>query len=198
MTYYEASLTRLFQQIRVLTVLAVIGGLLVGTILGSVLAINIGRPIRQATQAIHSLAEGERSEVLLEQGPDEIRDLVREVNVLVTRLHSLEQARRQLLANLVHELGRPLGALRSAIQALARGAGEDPQLMHDLTTGMDEEAARLQDILERSGPPARSGARLARAQARAGGNERLAAARAAALGRSCSRKTTGVAAGYPG
>lgn len=147
MTYYEASLTQLFQQIRVLTVVAVIGGLLVGTILGSVLAFNIGRPIHRATQAIHSLAEGERSEVLLEQGPVEIRDLVREVNVLVTRLHSLEQARRQLLANLVHELGRPLGALRSAIQALARGAGEDPQLLQDLTTGMDEEAARLQDIL---------------------------------------------------
>jgi two-component system sensor histidine kinase BaeS len=147
MTYYEASLTRLFQQIRVLTVLAVIGGLLVGTVLGSVLALNIGRPIRRVAQAIHSLAEGERSEVLLEQGPTEIRDLVREVNVLVTRLHSLEQARRQLLANLVHELGRPLGALRSAIQALARGASEDPQLMQELTTGMDEEAARLQDIL---------------------------------------------------
>jgi two-component system, OmpR family, sensor histidine kinase BaeS len=147
MTYYENSLTRLFRQIRLLTILAVIGGLLVGSILGSVLAINIGRPIRQVTQAIHSLAEGERSEVLLEQGPLEIRDLVCEVNVLVTRLHSLEQARRQLLANLVHELGRPLGALRSAIQALARGAGEDPQLLQDLTTGMDEETARLQDIL---------------------------------------------------
>jgi two-component system, OmpR family, sensor histidine kinase BaeS len=147
MTYYEASLTRLFEQIRLLTILAVIGGLLVGTLLGSVLAFNIGRPIRRVTQAIHSLAEGERSEVLLEQGPDEIRDLVRQVNVLVTRLHSLEQARRQLLANLVHELGRPLGALRSAIQALARGAGEDPQLLQDLTTGMDEETARLQDIL---------------------------------------------------
>jgi len=40
-----------------------------------------------------------------------------------------------------------LGALRSAIQALARGAAEDPQLFQDLTTGMDEEAARLQDIL---------------------------------------------------
>jgi two-component system sensor histidine kinase BaeS len=112
-----------------------------------VLAFNIGRPIRQVTQAIHSLAGGERSDVLVEQGPVEIRDLVREVNVLVTRLHSLEQARRQLLANLVHELGRPLGALRSAIQALARGAGEDPQLLQDLTSGMDEEAARLQDIL---------------------------------------------------
>jgi signal transduction histidine kinase len=124
-----------------------IASLVVGAILGSVLAIQIGRPVRKATEAIRSLARGERSKVLDEGGPEETRELVREVNVLVTRMHSMEQARRQLLANLVHELGRPLGALRSAIQALTRGAADDPQLFADLTTGMDEEAARLQGIL---------------------------------------------------
>ena len=49
---------------------------------------------------------------------------------------------------MVHELGRPLGALRSAIQALAGGAGQDPQLLADLTAGMDDEAARLQNLLD--------------------------------------------------
>jgi len=148
LTYYETSLTLLFQQLRVLTIGIVIGCLLLGTILGSVLALNISNPVQRATQAILSLARGERSEILGERGPEEIRDLIRAVNILVGRLHSLEQARRQLLANLVHELGNPLGALRSAIQALAKGAGEDVQLLNELTTGMDEETARLQEILE--------------------------------------------------
>ena len=147
LTYFESSLTRLFQEMRMLSLLVMIASLVVGAILGSVLAIQIGRPVRKATEAIRSLARGERSEVLDERGPEETRELVREVNVLVTRMHSMEQARRQLLANLVHELGRPLGALRSAIQALNRGAADDPQLFADLTTGMDEEAARLQGIL---------------------------------------------------
>lgn len=147
MTYFEASLTRFFQEMRLLSILVTLGSLVVGALLGSVLAFSVTRPLRQVTGAILNLAGGERSEVLVEQGPQETRDLVRAVNVLVTRLHSLEQARRQLLANLVHELGRPLGALRSAIQALGRGAAEDPQLFQDLTTGMDEETARLQGIL---------------------------------------------------
>jgi len=147
MTYYERSLTNLFQEMRFLSLLITLGSLLVGAGLGSVLAFNVTRPIRQVTEAILNLAGGARSQVLVEQGPQETRDLVQAVNVLVTRLHSLEQARRQLLANLVHELGRPLGALRSAIQALNRGATRDPQLFQDLTTGMDEEAARLQGIL---------------------------------------------------
>lgn len=77
-----------------------------------------------------------------------MRLLAREVNVLVDKLHSLEQARRQLLANLVHELGRPLGAIRSAILALLHGADKDSQLSNDLLTGLDEETIRLQHLLE--------------------------------------------------
>jgi two-component system sensor histidine kinase BaeS len=104
--------------------------------------------LQNVTQAIYGLAHSGKSDPLAEQGPAELRDLTRSVNVLVARLSSLEMARRQLLANLVHELGRPLGALRSAIQALSGGAGKDPQLLADLTRGMDEEAARMQHILE--------------------------------------------------
>jgi signal transduction histidine kinase len=66
----------------------------------------------------------------------------------VEELHSLETSRRQLLANIVHELGRPLGALRSAIHALGKGAANDPQLVADLTQGMDQETSRLQYLLD--------------------------------------------------
>ncbi len=124
------------------------GGLLVGIILGWSLAINLSKPIRQVTQAINELARSNRQVEVAERGPEEIQLLAHSFNSLNERLSSLEKARRQLLANLVHELGRPLGALRSAIQALAGGAGRNPQLLADLTTGMDDEAARLQHLLE--------------------------------------------------
>jgi signal transduction histidine kinase len=83
-----------------------------------------------------------------ERGPEEIRSQARAVNFLVEELHSLETSRRQLLANIVHELGRPLGALRSAIHALEQGAAQDPRLMTDLTHGMDQETLRLQYLLD--------------------------------------------------
>jgi signal transduction histidine kinase len=70
------------------------------------------------------------------------------VNALVDRLGSLERARRQLLANLVHELGRPLGAMRSAILALLQGADKDPQLKSDLLQGLDGETVRLKRLLD--------------------------------------------------
>jgi signal transduction histidine kinase len=64
------------------------------------------------------------------------------------RLHDMEQSRRQLLANLVHELGRPLGAFHSGLQALTRGARQDPQLMDELLQGMDEEVSQLRRLLD--------------------------------------------------
>jgi Signal transduction histidine kinase len=121
---------------------------LAGLGLGSYLAIGINRPIQHVTRSIQALAQGDWQAHVEERGPDEMRVLAREVNTLVDQLHSLENARRQLLANLVHELGRPLGAIRSAILALLHGADKDSQLANDLLTGMDEETARLQHLLE--------------------------------------------------
>lgn len=148
MSYTYNTLITEFTRSRYVIVGILAGGLLVGIILGWSLALNLSKPIRQVTLAINELAHGNRQVQVEERGPEEIQLLAQSFNSLNERLSSLEKARRQLLANLVHELGRPLGALRSAVQALAGGAGRDPQLLADLTTGMDEEAARLQHLLE--------------------------------------------------
>ena len=148
MSYTYNTLYTEFARSRYMIVGILASGLLVGIIMGWSLAVNLSQPIRQVTQAINDLAHGNRQLVVEEHGPEEIQLLARSFNLLNDRLSNLEKARRQLLANLVHELGRPLGALRSAIQALAGGAGHDPQLLADLTSGMDDEALRLQNLLE--------------------------------------------------
>jgi signal transduction histidine kinase len=135
-------------QLRYLLGAILILGLLTGIGLGSSLAFSINRPIQRVTHSIQEIANGNWQAHVEEQGPDEMRLLAGEVNMLVDKLDSLEKARRQLLANLVHELGRPLGAIRSAIQALLKGADKDPQLGSDLLNGMDSETARLQRLLD--------------------------------------------------
>jgi signal transduction histidine kinase len=106
------------------------------------------RPLIRVTRALDRLIEDEHFAPLPEQGPHEMQVLARSVNSLVDRLRSLEQARRQLLANLVHELGRPLGALRSAIQALLGGADRDESLRQELLAGMEDETDRLRRLLD--------------------------------------------------
>ncbi len=123
-------------------------GIVAGVALGWVLALNLARPLRQIAEAIHHLAQGEPLPPLSEKGPEEITLLARALNVLVERLRDLEDARNRLLASLVHELGRPLGALRSATDALRIGADRDEQLRRELLSGIDEELRLLQRLLE--------------------------------------------------
>ncbi len=148
LTYRLTGVIERFQRLRLLIIGILAAGLLVGVVVGSGLAITLQRPIRQVTDAVSGLSHGDRLPPLPEQGPQEIRTLVSAVNQLVARLESLEQSRKQLLANLVHELGRPLGALRSGIQALQGGADQDTALRQELLAGMDEETQRLRHLLD--------------------------------------------------
>lgn len=134
-------------QLRFLIVSVLAAGLLIGSGIGYFLAVSVSNPIREVTQAVSELTRSSRMRLLSVYGPEEIRMLSSSVNNLVARLRELEQSRQQLLANLTHELGRPLGALRSAIAALRQGAEKDKALYHDLLVGMDDETDRLQRLL---------------------------------------------------
>lgn len=136
-----------FLRLRYLIAEVLSAGLILGTVTGGVLAINMERPLRQVTHAIYQLADGKRSAPLPEQGPREIRQLLHAFNDLVERLQTMEGTRRQLLANLVHELGRPLGALYAAVEALQAGAAQDASLCQRLLDGMKRGIEGLQRLL---------------------------------------------------
>jgi two-component system sensor histidine kinase BaeS len=148
LSYQLTSVDDQFIALRWLVVGVLIIGLLLGAGVGWILALNLDRPIEQLTQAVDQLASGQPATPLPEPQPEEFALLVRAFNSLAERLHSLEEARHQLLANMVHELGRPLGALQSGVEALRGGAVEDPTLRHELLAGMDAEIHRLRRLLD--------------------------------------------------
>lgn len=123
------------------------GELMVGGLVGLALALRLERPIRSVTSVVTGIAQGRPIETIQESGPEEIRLLVQAVNMLAQRLQTLEETRRRLLANLVHELGRPLGALRSAIHVLRHG-DDDAVIRQELLAGMETEIERLQPLLD--------------------------------------------------
>jgi two-component system sensor histidine kinase BaeS len=137
-----------FSRLRSLILGVLAGELVLGVVIGLALALNLGRSLRQVTDAIYGVASGRQWESLPEQGPEEIRTLLRAFNTLIERLRMLEESRRHLLANLVHELGRPLGALQSGLQALLNGADRDPALRRELLEGMDTQVQRLRPLLD--------------------------------------------------
>ncbi len=148
LSYQLAGVYSRFAQLRWLIGGVLLLAVLIGAGLGYLLAVNLARPIRRMTQAVNQLANAQQPAPLPELAPVEIGTLAHSVNMLTERLRNLETARRQLLANLVHELGRPLGALQSATQALQSGADEDLALRRELLTGVDHEIRRLRRLLD--------------------------------------------------
>lgn len=143
-----ASVSQRYQELRRMTLGVLAGGLILGLAMGLLLANDIQKPIRRTTEAVYELASGRQLMPLVEEGAEETRMLLRAFNTLAERLRTLEESRRKLLANLVHELGRPLGALQSAVTALSGGADEDVQLRRELLGGMDDELHRMRSMVD--------------------------------------------------
>ncbi len=140
---YERSL-----QLRQIAFWVVGIGLLLGIILGWVLSRDLTRQLQAATQAVTHLATGQTLTLLDEENKlKEINQLYGAFNTLVNRLKNLEENRKRLLANLVHEIGRPLGSLQSAVQALKGGADRDQELHAELLDGMAGELHRLDHLV---------------------------------------------------
>jgi len=137
-----------FLKLRYLIVGVLAVALLLGVIIGLILALNLERPLLQVSEAIYGVASGRHWKKLPEEGPEEVQLLLRAFNTLVGRLQMLEEARRHLLANLVHEIGRPIGALQAAIEAMLSGAEQDPALRRELLEGMQEQTKRLDPLLD--------------------------------------------------
>ena len=148
LSHQLASFYERFLQVRYWIAGVLLVGLLLGAGTGWLLALNLERPLRLATGAVVSIARGEPMPPITAGKLEEVDELLRAVNNLAERLEGAEQARQQLLANLVHELGRPLGAMRPAIQALKGRAGRDEALRQELLEGMDEEIDQLKRLLD--------------------------------------------------
>ncbi len=144
-----ASLYSRSAQLGRIALIVATGGILAGLLLGWLLARSLERPLKKTSLAVYGLANGQLPlSPLNEEGPEEVKVLVRSFNTLMEKLKSSEEARKRLLANTVHELGRPLGAMLSALQALRSGADEQTDLRKELLQGMESEVVLLQHLLD--------------------------------------------------
>lgn len=130
----------------------IIGGvviaLLVGVNLASLSAYLLERPLARLTGAVQRLTKGEPLPAIEARGPKEVTALVSAFNNLNEQLRTVEASREHLLTNVVHELGRPLGAMRVAVRALRDGAVEEPVFREELFIGIEEEIQRLNRLLD--------------------------------------------------
>ncbi|MBN2645746.1 MAG: HAMP domain-containing protein [Desulfuromonadaceae bacterium] len=105
----------------------------VSALLSLLLARRLVQPLSQLARATHQLSGGDFSCRVPVAGSDELGRLATDFNLLALTLEKNEQARRQWVADISHELRTPIGVLRGEIEALQDGVRQpDAQALQSL------------------------------------------------------------------
>jgi len=93
----------------------------VGLVIAALLAWRLVRPLRQLTEAAEGIALGDLSQRVPAIGGDEVGELASTFNWMASELERAEQLRRNLTADIAHELRTPLSVIRGKLEGVLDG-----------------------------------------------------------------------------
>lgn len=93
----------------------------VSLLLAMLLAYTVLRPVRDLTRAAQTLASGQLSHRVKVSGDDELASLGKAFNQMAESLQQAEQSRRDMTADIAHELRTPLAVQRAHLEAIQDG-----------------------------------------------------------------------------
>lgn len=125
---------------------------IVGLVLSILLAVYISRsvaqPLQRTAQAAQAIAHGDFSQTLPVSGPDEVKGLATSFNYMVQQVKASQQAQRDFVANVSHELKTPLTSIQGFAQAILDGTAMDGQAVHHAASVIHAEAERMRRLVE--------------------------------------------------
>lgn len=121
-----------------------IGTFMFALILGILLSRSITRPIRELTQATHKMADGDLSQQVPVRSRDEIGDLAQSFNKMSSDLARSFNLRKQMTADIAHELRTPLSLILGHAEGVKDGVLEPSRENFEI---IREEAERLEQLV---------------------------------------------------
>ncbi len=100
---------------------AALGASAVALVLGIVLARALTRPIRALTTAIRAMARGDLKQSVAVSSKDELGELALAFNQMSADLDRLLKARRQMTADIAHDLRNPLTVIGGYVESMRDG-----------------------------------------------------------------------------
>jgi signal transduction histidine kinase len=94
---------------------------LAGLAIALFLSQSLTSPLRRLTDAMQRFARGERSLALPKPSGDEVGDLTRSFQGMMTEIEQQEMLRKEMTADIAHELRTPLSVIRANLDALTDG-----------------------------------------------------------------------------
>jgi len=111
--------------------------------LSIMLARSIARPISRIAQGASYVAQGDYEQRVPVTGFSEARLLAETFNEMIAQVQQTQQAQRDFLANVTHDLRTPLTSIQGYSQAIMDGVAADPYATHNAARVIYEEAGRL-------------------------------------------------------
>lgn len=96
-------------------------GMLVALIFGILLARSLARPVRDLTDATHLIAQGSLNQQVPVRSQDELGKLAQSFNQMSANLAKANQSRRQMTADIAHDLRNPLTVINGYLESLQDG-----------------------------------------------------------------------------
>jgi len=126
--------------------------LLYGALIGAVIALLLGiflsrtltRPIRELTRATHAVSEGDLSQQVPVRSNDELGELAQAFNRMSSELSRSVNARKQMTADIAHELRTPLSLILGHAEAVHDGVLPPTPENFEI---IREEATRLEHLV---------------------------------------------------
>lgn len=120
-------------------------GSAIALLLGVFLSRTLTRPIRELTRATHAVSEGDLSQQVPIRSNDELGELAKAFNKMSTELSRSVNARKQMTADIAHELRTPLSLILGHAEAVHDGVL--PPTLENFEI-IREEAARLEHLVD--------------------------------------------------
>lgn len=115
--------------------------------LARILARGMTQPLRDMAQAARRMSRGDYGASVAVRSRDEVGQLARAFNRMAGEMESLERLRRDLVANVSHELKTPISALRAHLENLLDGVEDPNPALIEVMLQQSERLSRLIDQL---------------------------------------------------
>ncbi|MBN2149035.1 MAG: HAMP domain-containing protein, partial [Anaerolineales bacterium] len=125
--------------------LSTLGTVILALILGGLLARSLTHPLRELSAATRQIAQGKFGEQVPVRSNDELGQLTDSFNHMSTELEKSARLRKQMTADIAHDLRTPLSIIRGYAEALNDGKLPGST---EIYTNMHEAAAHLTRLVE--------------------------------------------------
>ncbi len=133
------------RRVNLAILLAAVGAVGVSLVLAGVLSRSLTRPLQELTHATHQMAQGDLAQQVPVRSADELGQLAASFNQMSAQLTRSQTLRRQMTADIAHDLRTPLSIILGHAEALRDGVLPANQATLEIVY---DEARRLNRLIE--------------------------------------------------